>query len=163
MIPKNYEYVNGSTARKLEYDVYQENSVLKEKKKYRNSRIVKFKLVLSILAVLAAGLFVTYRFAAITQMSYNISQTEAKYYELRNDNSRLRMQIEKDTDLNSIKLSAEKRLGMQMPDKSQMVYVNVPKSDYTVVMSTGADMEKGEGNPFTVFMNKMAGLVSLLE
>ena len=54
MIPKDYEYISGSAARKLEYDVYRENKVLKAKKRYKSNRTAKLKLVLSVLAVLVA-------------------------------------------------------------------------------------------------------------
>lgn len=161
MKQKDYEYIQGSAARQLDYDVYEENRVLKAKKQYKNNRKAKFKLVISILAVLIAGLAVVYRFALITQISYNINQSQKEYYDLRNQNSIIRVQVEQDTDLTSIKQVAETRLGMQKPDKSQIVYISVEKNDHTVVMNTKDEDTETDANIFTAFISKVAGLFNL--
>lgn len=162
MIQKDYEYVQGSAARQLQYDVYEENSVLKAKKQYKNNRKVKLKMVLSILAVLFAALVVMYRFALITQLSYNINRNEEAYNKLRNDNSILKVEVETLTDLTEIKEIAETRLGMQKPDKSQVVYIKVPRNDFTVVMNPqeGAD---GSGSLLKALITRLSGLVGLFE
>ena len=163
MIQKDYDYVQGSTARQLQYDVYEENTVLKAKKRYKNNRKVKLRLIVSILAVLVAGLTVMYRFTAITQLSYDINQSEKVYNELRNKNSILKVKVETETNLTSIKEIAETRLGMQKPDKSQIVYIQVPRNDYTVVMKTQDQSGGNEDNIFNVMVSKMAALVRLFE
>jgi cell division protein FtsL len=163
LIQKDYDYIQGATARKIQYDVYEENTVLKAKKRYKNNRKIKFKLVLSILAVLVAGLTVMYRFALITHLSYTINQNEKMYNELRNENSLLKVQIETETDLTDIKETAETRLGMQKPDKSQIVYIKVPRNDYTMVINTQDEAGMDDGNIIKLFINKAAGLVRLLE
>ncbi len=181
MKQKDYEYVQGSTARQLEqtrqaeqtrqveqtrqlepYDVYEKNSVLKAKKQYKNNRKVKLKLVLSILAVLVAALTVMYRFALVTQLSYNINKNEIIYNELRNKNSILKVQLETQTDLAEIKERAETRLGMQKPDKSQIIYIKVPRNDYTVVMKE-QNKADGGGSILKAFIYKVSGLVRLFE
>lgn len=175
MKQKGYEYVQGSAARQLEqarqvqqtsqleqYDVYEKNSVLKAKKQYKSNRKVKLKLVLSILAVLVAALAVMYRFALITQLSYNINQNEITYNNLRNENSILKVQVETQTDLTEIKEIAETRLGMQKPDKSQVVYIKVPRNDYTVVMNA-QDKADSKGSILKAFIYKLSGMVRLFE
>lgn len=163
MIQKSYSYVNGSAARKLDYDVYEQNKVLRAKKQFKENRAAKFKFLLSILAVFVAGLLIVYRFALITQMSYNINKSEKMYNEIRNENSLIHMQVERDTDLNRIKELAENRLDMQKPDKSQIVYVRVPRNDYTVVLNTPARTDIIEGNVFTGIIDKVAGFISLID
>lgn len=162
MIEKDYGYVEGSAARQLEYDVYEENKVLREKKRYKNNRKVKLKSVLSIVAILAAALAVMCRYAIITEMSYEINHKEAEYNSLRNENALLKVQIETETNLTDIKEIAETRLGMQTPDKSQLVYIKVPREDYTITLDPKNET-KGNGNVLKTFINKLAGLVSILE
>lgn len=162
MIQKDYDYISGTAAKKLQYDVYEENTVLKAKKLYKNSRIAKFKLVLSIFAVFIAGLVVVCRFAMITQMSYNISESEKAYNSIRSENSIIRMQVERDTDLTRIKEIAETKLGMQKPDKSQIVYVRVPKCDHTLVMDSGNRSEKIEETVVNSLLNKVLGFINLI-
>ncbi|HEX2944611.1 MAG TPA: cell division protein FtsL [Clostridia bacterium] len=162
MIEKNYGYVDGSAARKLGYDVYEENKVLREKKRYKNNRKIKLKSVFAIVAILAAALVVMCRYAIITEVSYEISQKQALYENLRNDNSLLKVQIETETNLADIKEIAETKLGMQTPDKSQRVYIKVPRKDYTVMLDPKNETD-GNDSVLKTFINKLAGLVSILE
>jgi len=150
---KGYEYVYGSAARQLEYDVYEENQVLRAKKTYRSHRKIKLRMVMAILAVFAAGLAVMCRYAIITKVSYQINQKQKAYEEIKNENSLLRVQIETKTDLNEIKEVAENRLGMQMPDKSQIIYIKVPRNDYTVLMSSNTSEEEKSGNAISKFIS----------
>lgn len=173
MIKKDYEYIQGSAAkqlqpnieieRQIQYDVYEENTVLKEKKRYKSNRKVKFRLVLSILFIFFAGLTVMYRFAVITQLSYDLNRMEQQYNTLRNENSILRVQVETNTDLGEIKEIAETRLGMQKPDKSQIVYIKVPRNDYTVVLNTTEKAGGEDDNFFKTFTKRIAGLIRLYE
>ncbi len=162
MNQRGYEYVYGSAARQLEYDVYEENQVLKAKKTYRSHRKVKLRMVMAILAVFAAGLAVMCRYAIITKISYQINQRQKVYESIRNENSMLRVEIETKTDLNEIKEVAETRIGMQMPDKSQVVYIRVPRNDYTVLMSSDTGEEKN-GNVISKFISRAAGFLRLFE
>ena len=162
MNQKGYEYVYGSAARQLEYDVYEENQVLRAKKTYRSHRKIKLRMVMAILAVFAAGLAVMCRYAIITKVSYQINQKQKAYEEIKNENSLLRVQIETKTDLNEIKEVAENRLGMQMPDKSQIVYIKVPRNDYTVLMTSNNSEEKS-GNAISKFISRATGLLKFFE
>jgi len=160
---KGYEYVYGSAARQLEYDVYEENQVLRAKKTYRSHRKIKLRMVMAILAVFAAGLAVMCRYAIITKVSYQINQKQKAYEEIKNENSLLRVQIETKTDLNEIKEVAENRLGMQMPDKSQIIYIKVPRNDYTVLMSSNTSEEEKSGNAISKFISRATGLLKFFE
>lgn len=162
MVQKDYEYVQGSLARQLEYDVYEENQVLKAKKQYKSNRKIKLRMVMAILAVLSAGLAVMCRYAIITKVSYDINQKQKLYDEIRNENSMLRVEIETGTDLAEIRETAENRLGMQMPDKSQIIYIKVPRNDYTVNMASNTESEK-DYSTVPGFINKAAGLLKLFE
>lgn len=162
MIQKDYEYVHGSAAKQLEFDVYEENKVLKAKKRYKSNRKTKLRMVVAIVVVLAAGLAVMYRYAMITKLSYDLNRLERDYEKIRNENSLLKVQIETKTDLNEIKEAAEKRLGMQMPDKSQIIYIKVPRNDYTVVMTHKTQTGNDESLAGAL-VDKAAGLVKLFE
>jgi cell division protein FtsL len=162
LIQKDYGYVHGSAARQLEYDVYEENKVLKEKRRYKKNRKIKLRMVAAIIAVFAAGLVVMCRFAIITKLSYDLNKLQKDYDQIRNENSMLKVQIESNTDLNRVKEVAEQKLGMQMPDKSQIIYIKVPRNDYTVVMSQKTQTGEDE-NLLAVLADKATGLVKLFE
>ncbi|MCX7843583.1 MAG: cell division protein FtsL [Clostridia bacterium] len=151
------KYVHGTAAEKLEYDVYSENKVLKAKKLQRSNNKAKFKLICAILMMFSVCFFVMYRYAVITELNYKIYQMNKQYNEVRNENSSLRVQIEKECDLNSIREIAVKKLGMQMPDKYQIAYVKVPKHNYTkVAQDYRAGDAKVPDNMIAVLMDKVS-------
>ena len=162
MIKKDYEYISGSTVQKPDYNVYEENKVLNARKQYKNNRNAKIRVIVYMLVMLSAGLIVMCRFAMITHLSYNIHKTESQYSDLRNENSQIRAQVEKETDLETIKEIAENRLAMQKPDKSQIVYIKVPRDDYTIVMNTADEVKQLDGNSLPGIIDRITGFINLL-
>ncbi len=158
------KYVNGTSAVKTErvhYDVYEENKLLKEKKKFKSNRKLKVKLFFGIITVFVMFAFITYRFSLITDLNYRVNKANIQYNNLKNENQILKVDIKSTTDLEKIKEIAESKLGMQMPDKAQVVYVNVPERDYTDVSS---DYAKSSGNKSIIgyLSNKLGEISSLL-
>ncbi|HOJ10800.1 MAG TPA: cell division protein FtsL [Clostridiales bacterium] len=133
MVQKNNKYVYGTAAEKIQYDVYEKNKVLKEKKQYKANNAIKLKMVASILLAFLIGFAVMYRYALIADMNYKISNMERQYEKLKNENSRLKVAIENETNLSRISEIAQNELGMQKPDKYQIVHIRVPKTSYTVI------------------------------
>ncbi len=126
-------YVYGTSAEKIDYDVYKENRVLKEKRKRRSNNKVKFKIIFNIFLAFSLGIIIILRYAMITEMSYNINMKTKELNNIVNENSRLRVEIENNMNLAKVKEIAENKLGMQKPDKYQIVYLNIPKGDFSVV------------------------------
>jgi len=153
---KRNNYVYGTAAEKIEYDVYEHNEVLKEKKKYRANRLIKVKMVVGILLLFSLGLIVMYRYALIAEINFKISSKEKQYEELKNENSRLKVAIENETNLSKITQVAQNELGMQKPDKYQIVYIEVPKTSFTVTSEQYKD-NAGKASTF------LAELVNKIE
>lgn len=135
----NKNYINGTSARKLDYNVYEENKVLKEKKKHKSNNKIKSKMIFSIMIVFALGFVILGRYATLTQLNYSVSNYTNEYKELQDKNVKLKVEIQSKTDLKKVKQIAEQKFGMQKPDKYQIIYVDVPKTDFTVVNSKFAD------------------------
>jgi len=158
----NGNYIQGTAARKIEYDVYEENKVLKQKKQAKSDNKVKFRYVLYTLAIFASCFLLVYRYAIITDLNYRINDTYKKYNELRNENSRMAVEIGKEMSLSKIKEIAENRLGMQKPDRYQMVQIRVPKTDFTVVADSYKNTEKAGSGALAVLMDRVKEFVKLL-
>ena len=159
MLQAGKSYVYGSTAEKLEYDVYNENRVLRKKKVHRTNSKAKFKLVCSILLVFCMCFAVMYRYALVTELNYSVYKLNKEYNDLRNENSYLKVQIDNQMSLDSIRQIAESRLGMQKPDKYQIAYVKVPKHDYTRVAEGYKDGRANPGdNMFAALFDKVSRL-----
>jgi len=155
-------YINGTAARKLVYDVYEENAVLNAKKKQRNNNKVKRKIVLCLLLVFAMGSLAMYRYSRITEMNYEIDKQLKAYNELKNENIRIKVEIENSNDIQKIKVFAEKELGMHKPDKHQITYVRVPQTDLTIVSEAAKEEEMKNAGIFSVIINKVNLLANLL-
>jgi Cell division protein FtsL. len=136
---KSGQYVQGSTAEKISYDVYEENKVLKSKKKQKSYAMMKFKAVCCLLAVFAMGSLVMYRYATITKLNYSLTKQTKVYNDILKENSILSVEIEQATDLQKVRSVAENTLGMQKPDKRQINYVSISKGNYTKVSSVYAN------------------------
>jgi cell division protein FtsL len=159
LIETEKSYISGTSARKLSYDVYEENTVLKAKRKQKSNNRAKFNLVLSIFVVFILVFLVIYRYALITELNYNINESLKSYSEIKNENSILKVDIEKDTDLSKMRQIAEDKLGMHKPDKFQVIYVNVPKDDYSIVSKT---YDSNNTNLFVMITDKLGKLTQLV-
>ena len=162
MIHEGKNYIHGTTAERLDYDVYRENKVLREKKRQKTNNKAKFKTVCLISVFFGACFLIIYRYAIITEINYKVDKYAKIYEELKNENARLKVEIDKDTDLDQIREIAEKKLGMQRPDKYQIVYLSVPKNDYTVVVNADKIDNKAGNNVFAVLADKVGRLTRLL-
>ncbi len=145
MLPEEKNYVYGSAAPKIEYDVYEENKVLKAKKKRRANNKVKVKLVFAVFVLFTAFLSVILMYAEITEVNYELNKMNKYYNDKKNANIQLRLEIQKNLDLNRIKEIALTRLDMQEPDKYQIVYVRVPKKDVMKVAAIDGKDAEGKG------------------
>jgi Cell division protein FtsL. len=154
---KSGQYVQGSTAEQISYDVYEENKVLKTKKKQKSYAVVKFKAVCCLLAVFAMGTLVMYRYATITKLNYTLTKQTKVYNDVAKENSILSIQIEQATDLQKVRSVAESTLGMQKPDKRQINYVSISKGNYTKVSTEYANEKFAASLPG--WIQNMLGLI----
>lgn len=159
---KDKNYIHGTAARKLEYDVYEENKVLSAKKKQRNNNKIKMKVTLCLFVILALGCFAMYRYAQITEMNYKIDKELRVYNEIKDENIRIKVEIENSLDIQKIKDVAEKKLGMHKPDKHQITRVRVPQNDLTIVSDAAKYEESKNAGILSAVMNKVDLLANLL-
>ncbi|AEV69001.1 cell division protein FtsL [Acetivibrio clariflavus] len=162
MIKTDKNYIQGTAVRKLEYDVYKENKVLRQKKEQRANNKVKVKVVFAFMVLFALSGLVMYRYALITDLNYKINSKMIELNEIKNENTRLGVKIERELDLQKIQKFAEENLGMQKPDKSQCVFVKVPRSDFTTAASNNNGMDKNSNNIFKAILSKVDKFTELL-
>ncbi|MDP4179783.1 MAG: cell division protein FtsL [Bacillota bacterium] len=161
MLAEKEKYVYGTAAPKIEYDVYENNKVLKAKKRDKRNNKVKLKAVFCILVFFVSFSCIIFMYAQITEMDYKINKATKEYNEQKNDNLRLSLELQKNLDLNRIREVAQTRLDMQKPDKHQIIYINVPKTDFTELADKDKENIKGD-NFFTSILNIFSGLLNFL-
>lgn len=167
------KYVYGSVAEKAKYgqqyqpvdthgsntayDPYEDNAVLKSKKIARNNAKLKTRIVLCIFLVFGMCAVIMFRYAQISQINYDTNKLKNEYTALQNENARISIEILEAMDLNRIRETAETKLNMHKPDKSQIVYVSVPKEDVTILATKDQSefmaVVKGVGNSLKKFLD----------
>jgi len=150
MAGSNNRYVYGSAAEKIRhdrnivpnssnasnsryYDPYEQNAVLKSKKAARINARIKKRIIVNIFLIFGMCAVIMARYAQISQMNYDNYNLSKEYTALQNENTQLSLEIEKAMSLQSIREIAVKKLNMHTPDKSQIVYISVPKQDVIVL------------------------------
>jgi cell division protein FtsB len=154
-------YIHGTLAEKPTYDVYEKNTVLKRKKKVKKYRKSKIKAVFIIILLFISCMTLMYRYAILLNLNYTAGILEKQYTELKNENLLLKVELEKDTDIRYIKNEALERLGMKEPDRAQVVYLSIKKSDFTVVYNENEKKETIKENVFALLINKVGKLIRL--
>jgi len=156
----NNKYVYGSVAENDKndvYDPYEENAVLKSKKTARSNTKVKAKIIFNIFIIFGMCAIIMFRYALISQMNYDSNKLSKQYVAMQNENDLIAFDINKAEGLESIREVAENKLNMHKPDKSQIVYVNIPKEDVTILASKNQSkvlvMVKDAGNSIKKFLN----------
>lgn len=154
--------MHGTAAEKLTYDVYEENKVLSAKRKQRSNNKVKFRAVCTVLFVFTLGIIVIYRYALLTELNYNIGKQTRIYNDIKNGNIQLKAEIQNGMDLNKVREIAENKLGMQKPDKYQIVYIRVPKTDVTKVAEANNSAGTPNNGIISMFMDKAGKITGML-
>ena len=121
----------GSSAYKYER-VYEEPKKKAKKgvsKKHRTREMRKN--VLAFIIVTGLAFVLLFRYACITEMSSRLTRLKGEYDEIQSVAVAKEFELEQEIDLKKVEEIATSQLGMQRPEKHQIVYVDMQNSDYT--------------------------------
>lgn len=122
--PVKKRYPKKSTAKKA---VQPKKVAKKQVKKQANSQI-------KVMAYVAIGFMIlfaiSYRNSVINEKFSEIKTLKSNLSAIQKENEQLEVNIENGLNLQTVEQSAKEMLGMQKLDKSQTVYINLPKQDY---------------------------------
>ena len=93
----------------------------------------KVRVFLVILLVFAAFFAIITRYGQMTKLNYEIADIKEALITQNAINSALSVDLEKKTNMMKIRHAAETELGMQEPDKYQIIYIDVPRANSIVV------------------------------
>jgi len=131
-----------------EYQDYQrENKKLKVITVRRTKAIMRFKAMLGILVFFALGIFILLRYSMINEEKRNIYKLKAELNEITRANNQIQVELNRKVDLGEVEKQAIQKLGMQYPDKNQMIYVQIPKTDFTEVPIESENQTEEQGGP----------------
>lgn len=122
--PVKKKYPKKSTAKKA---VQPKKVAKKQVKKQANSQIKVMAYVAIGFSILFA---ISYRNSVINEKFSEIKTLKSNLAAIQKENEQLEVNIENGLNLQTVEQSAKEMLGMQKLDKSQTVYINLPKQDY---------------------------------
>ena len=132
---------NTSSAYKDDYYTFHREQQPKKKKtvtakistKARKRK--RFKAMMSIFAVFAVAFVIVFRYAYIAEMNDSLNEIKNNYQEINRENNMMQIEIDKNINLTKVEEIATTKLGMQKPQKHQIVYVNVVGDDKVIAKS----------------------------
>lgn len=103
--------------------------VNREDRRYR----ISFRLLFTIFLIFVGGVGSAFSYAVINDVRAQLSQARRDLSAQREDNAALRAEITQKFTLDEVERIAIERLGMNKPDASQIVHIDVPKQSYVVL------------------------------
>lgn len=133
--------------KRKELENYEKSKIeAKKQKAERRKNLVKIFYIVVCFAML---MVISYRYATIDAKFKEKENLKKELATVQKQNEQLRVNIEKQMNLNAIEQEAKEKLGMQKLDNNQKIYVNLNKSDYiepaqTASTKTNASSQKIE-------------------
>lgn len=128
-----------SAAKKYLYDLSlpEKKTVHKEEKfklikntnKNSISKTNKATLVLSTLIIFAMFMVITYRYNVISEKNLQVQKLKEDLEVAKSELATSEIALEQVMDVNYVESYAKQQLGMQKPEKSQLIYVNMDTED----------------------------------
>ena len=138
-----------------EYQPYPVKKKPQQNKKKQNQMLSRNRNVRRICAILVISLsagFMISEFVTVNETKQQVAELEKKLEAAESMTSQKMFELERSVDLSKIEDEATNRLGMQRPEKYQIIYVNV-KQD-SVTEKTAGDVE-GVKNRFVQALRKI--------
>ena len=158
-----YQYETSPRKRQPDYDMRRKTQRIKDRKDIYNKQLEeeerqkreleekrKRKLALKQekkqhhknIALIIGGflllLAISYRNSLITERFSEIQNMKQELSAVQKTNEQTQVSIESSLNLKNVEQSAQEKLGMQKLDKSQKVYITLPKEDYTEIANENA-------------------------
>lgn len=124
--------------RKYLYDlsVPVKKTVKKQEEKFKliknkniNIKSNKATLVLTTLAIFVMLMIVTYRYNLISEKNLKVQQLKDDLETAKSELATTQIAVEKVMDVNYVEAYAKQQLGMQKPEKSQLIYINMENEE----------------------------------
>lgn len=110
------------------------NIRIKNTQKNKSKSAIKpkydYSVILRVALIALFAFFVLYRGVIITDKTNQLSEKKKELANLQAKNEKLQVEIEKSLDLARIEEIASEKLNMRRPEKYQIVYINLDRTDF---------------------------------
>ncbi len=124
----------------------------KKKAKNKKTDISYGGKIAMVLTVAAAAVFMIIQYVTVNETATDLAAAVKEYKFEESVTAQKSFELEQSVDLSKIEAEATSRLGMQRPESHQIVYLDVKKSDVTVMT---AGQVEGFSNRFVNLMNSI--------
>lgn len=129
-----YYYGNESTARKLEQrddperrrrEAARRNAIKRKNERLRLAkRRKRAKMVVAVFLVFTMAMTLTHRYNLINEKNLKVQELQGDLNTATSEAASAQIEVNQNTDLNSIEAYAKQQLGMKKADSSQTVYID---------------------------------------
>jgi len=147
------KYVSGAVAPKRGYESHRPDLKVHQKEVLVQTKKISLPWIVTVIAVVLLVGLVMYRYNSMLQLDYKLTDEKKQYYAMVDQNTQMKVFIEKNLDLNHIKSKAIYELNMQKPGANQKVPVSVPVQDLSV--ATPAAESTPDSSIFSFFANTL--------
>lgn len=148
---KNYVY--GNVAYDIQPEIKKEKKPIK-KTKTKNKAKVKLKMVRGIFIISVISFLTLTRFASMIRLTYDIRAVKSDIKKIQETNENTRVQMAKLSNIKGLEETALGKLGMIIPDKNQVVYIDVKP-----LTSSTEQLKEGKKTAANEFIQKIFGLI----
>ncbi|MEG1008660.1 MAG: hypothetical protein RSE41_05875 [Clostridia bacterium] len=140
-------YVDGTSARKLE--VQQKRKKVAKKIVINKNNKISYKTVLMCICMFSLILLLSYRYNIISEHNVKVQELKQTLSNVESNLAATNIDVAKATDLLKVEAYAKQKLGMQKPDKNQIIYIDTSKDNAIV---------KSNNNIFDIIKNKITNI-----
>lgn len=148
---KNYVY--GSVAYNIQPEINVEKKQIKRRKTKNNVKI-KLKMVGRVFIIAIISFLTLTRFTSMIRLTYDIRTVKSEIKKVQEANENTRVQMAKMNNIKSIEETAVNKFGMVIPDKNQIVYIDVKP-----LTSSKAQLKEGPKTATNDFVQKIFALI----
>lgn len=122
-----YDYEETPKERKPRKAAVKKTEVKVEKKINNKSKV---RLVASIITVFSMLMVITYRYNLINEKNLEVQSLKKEYKRVAAEVSLAQIELEQHLNLSMVENYAKQKLGMQKPEKNQIIYVDTRQEEY---------------------------------
>ena len=126
--------------------------LIKNTNKNTISKKNRATLVLTTLLVFTMLMVITYRYNVISEKNLQVQNLKEDLEVAKSELATTQIAVEKVMDINYVESYAKQQLGMQKPEKSQLIYVNMENEESIQKLSAK--------NMITNFIEKVKGVIN---
>ena len=127
------------------------NQAVKEKNKAKTKPKSKLSLLISLLAIFTMFIIISIRYNLISEKNLELQRLKMEQTKINSELATTEVAIDKIIDKDTIEAYAKQQIGMQKPQKNQIVYIN---SDFDVTVK-----EVSNQNVFQLVLNKLKNII----